>query len=45
MKAYYYMDDLGKVIEQRDIPEDMRELAEEYRTNLLEMLQNMTKSS
>lgn len=36
MKAYYYMDDLGKVIEQRDIPEDMRELAEEYRTNLLE---------
>jgi elongation factor G len=36
MKAYYYMDDLGNVIEERDIPEDMKEAAEENRMILLE---------
>jgi len=36
MRAYYYMDDLGKDIQERDIPDDMKELAEEYRLNLLE---------
>ena len=32
MKAFYYMDDNGKDIQCRDIPEDMADLAEEYRT-------------
>ena len=36
MKADIYYDDLGKDMRVEDIPEDMRELAEEYRTNLLE---------
>ncbi|MDD3841043.1 MAG: elongation factor G [Clostridia bacterium] len=35
-KAVYYLDDLGVNIEQRDIPEDMKELVDEYRVNLLE---------
>ncbi|HPU41393.1 MAG TPA: elongation factor G [Acetivibrio clariflavus] len=36
MKAYYFMDDLGKVIEEREIPDDMKELAGEYRNKLVE---------
>ncbi|HOQ37254.1 MAG TPA: elongation factor G [Acetivibrio sp.] len=36
MKAYFYMDDLGKDIQEKEIPDDMKDLAEEYRTNLLE---------
>ena len=36
MKAHMYMDDLGKDIQVIDIPEDMKELAEEYRINLVE---------
>jgi elongation factor G len=36
MKAEYFMDDLGKVIEEREIPDDMKELAAEYRNNLVE---------
>ena len=36
MRAYYYMDDLGKEIVEKDIPEDMKDLAEEYRTILVE---------
>ena len=36
MKADVYYDDLGKDMRVEEIPEDMRELAEEYRTNLLE---------
>ncbi len=36
MKAYMYMDDLGKDIQVVDVPEDMKELAEEYRFNLVE---------
>ena len=35
-KAYIYHDDLGKDIEETDIPEDMKEKAEEYRVALLE---------
>ena len=31
MKAYIYKDDLGKEIEEVEIPEDMKEIAEEYR--------------
>jgi len=36
MKALYFKDDLGKVIEEGPIPEDMKEKAEEYRTLLVE---------
>ena len=36
MKALIYKDDVGKVIEEQEIPADMLEKAEEYRTNLLE---------
>ncbi len=36
MKAYYYLDDLGEKIEERDIPEDMKEKAEAYHQELLE---------
>jgi len=36
MKAYFYMDDLGNVIEERDIPEDMKVAADESRMILLE---------
>ena len=36
MKAYIYNDDLGKDITVTDIPEDMMDLAEEYREKLLD---------
>jgi len=36
MKADVYYDDLGKDMRVEEIPEDMRELAEEYRNKLLE---------
>ena len=36
MKAEIYKDDLGKVVEETDIPDDMKELAEEYRGKLVE---------
>ena len=36
MKAYVYYDDLGKDIRVEEIPEDMKEKAEEYRAALLE---------
>ncbi len=36
MKAYYNRDDLGKQIDETDIPEDMKELAEEYHARLVE---------
>ncbi len=36
MKAYIYNDDLGKDISVVDIPEDMMDLAEEYREKLLD---------
>ncbi len=35
-KAYVYYDDLGKDIREEEIPEDMKDKAEEYRINLLE---------
>ena len=38
MKAYIYHDDLGKDITVEDIPADMQDLADEYRTNLLESI-------
>jgi elongation factor G len=36
MKAYYYMDDLGKEIEEKDIPDDLVDVANEYRSKLVE---------
>ena len=36
MKAYVYYDDLGKDIRVEDIPEDMKELAEKYHTEMME---------
>ncbi len=36
MKAYVYYDDLGKDIRVEEIPEEMKEKAEEYRVKLLE---------
>ena len=36
MKAYVYYDDLGKEIRCEEIPEDMKELAEKYHTEMIE---------
>ena len=36
MEAIVYEDDLGKVADEVEIPDDMREIAEEYRDKLLE---------
>ena len=36
MKALIYKDDVGKVIEEQEIPADLVDKAEEYRTNLVE---------
>ena len=36
MNADVYYDDLGKDMRTEEIPEDMRELAEQYRDNLLD---------
>jgi elongation factor G len=38
MKAYVYMDDLGKVEESMEIPEDLREQAEDYHTQMIEAI-------
>ncbi|MDP6571290.1 MAG: elongation factor G [Patescibacteria group bacterium] len=37
-KAYIYKDDLGKDIEETDIPSDLKEKVEEYRGRLLEAI-------
>ncbi len=36
MKAIVYYDDLGKDVREEEIPEDMKELANKYRTELVE---------
>ncbi|WP_053217619.1 elongation factor G [Virgibacillus senegalensis] len=36
MEAYFYLDDLGTRAEARPIPDEYKEQAEEYRTNLVE---------
>ena len=36
MKAFIHKDDLGKEVEECDIPEDMREEAEKFRTQMIE---------
>ncbi len=38
MKAYIYNDDLGEDISEVEIPEDMREQAEEYRQNMVDSI-------
>jgi len=38
MNARIYYDDLGNDMRTEEIPEDMRELAEEYRSNMLEAI-------
>ena len=38
MKAFMYLDDLGNKIDEIEIPADMRDQAEEYRTKMLEAL-------
>jgi elongation factor G len=38
MKAFYYRDDVGKVIEELEIPDDMKALAEEWRGKLVEAI-------
>ena len=35
-RAYYYVDDLGTRSEEADIPEDLKDLAAQYRTELIE---------
>ncbi len=37
-KAYYYKDDLGKEIEEKEIPENMKKEVEEYRAKLVEII-------
>ena len=41
MKAYYYHDDLGENVEEIEIPEDMKELADTWRTNLIEAIADL----
>ena len=36
MRAFIHKDDLGKVIEETDIPENMKDLAEKYHAQLIE---------
>ena len=36
MRAFIHKDDLGKVIEEGEIPEDLKEQAEEYRNKMVE---------
>jgi len=38
MKAFIHKDDLGQEIEETEIPEDMKEKAEKYRSELLEAI-------
>ncbi len=41
MKAHIYEDDLGKVVNITDIPEDMKEIAEEYHEKLVESVSEL----
>ncbi|HCL03646.1 MAG TPA: elongation factor G [Lachnoclostridium phytofermentans] len=38
MKAYYYLDDKGEQIEIKEIPDDMKDEAEEYRAAMIESI-------
>ncbi|KKW44625.1 MAG: Elongation factor G, partial [Parcubacteria group bacterium GW2011_GWA2_56_7] len=37
-RAYYYRDDLGKDMEETDVPDDMKDLVETYRQELVEAI-------
>ncbi|HPR39496.1 MAG TPA: elongation factor G [Oscillospiraceae bacterium] len=41
MKAYYYLDEMGTEIDIRDVPEDMMDLAKEYREKMIESAAEM----
>ncbi len=41
MKAYYFLDEMGTEIEIREIPDDMKELAAEYRDKMIESASEM----
>ncbi len=43
-KAYIYKDDMGKVIDETDVPEDMKTKAEEYRAKLIEAIVEQDES-
>ena len=36
MRAFIHKDDLGKVVEEQDIPDDMKDLAQEYHDKMIE---------
>ncbi len=38
MQAYYYLDDKGDQIEIKDIPDDMKDICQEYRDKLIEQI-------
>jgi len=40
-KAYFYRDDLGKRIDEAEIPDNMKELAEEYRFKMVEAIDEL----
>ncbi|MBP3320280.1 MAG: elongation factor G [Clostridia bacterium] len=44
MKAYVYYDDLGKDIRVEEIPDDMKELAEKYHSELIESIADQDES-
>ena len=44
MKAYIYKDDIGKVIEETEIPDDMKEKAEKFRAELIEHIAETDES-
>jgi len=41
MKAYYYLDEMGTEIDIRDVPDDMMDLAKEYREKMIESAAEM----
>ena len=44
MRAYYYLDDLGENIEERDIPADMLDKANDFREQLLDHVSDFDDS-
>ncbi|HNW04927.1 MAG TPA: elongation factor G [Oscillospiraceae bacterium] len=41
MKAYYFLDEMGTDVEVREIPDDMADLAKEYREKMIESASEM----
>ncbi|MBZ6527038.1 elongation factor G [Aerococcaceae bacterium DSM 111021] len=44
MKAFHYHDDLGENVEEIEIPEDMKDLANTWRTNLIEAVADLDEN-